>query len=77
MSVLPGHEDLKPKTILGFDSMGYALVQHGADVKRYQMFVGPGGTLSAVPYNEPFPELPDQLQPVKIKPLRHRGVDQM
>jgi hypothetical protein len=36
MSVMRGHEDLQPKTIVGFD-MGYALVQCGGQVKRYMM----------------------------------------
>jgi hypothetical protein len=77
MSVLPGHEDLKPKTIVGFDNMGFALVQHGADIRRYKLFIGPGGALGARPAAEEDKGLPDQLIPVKNQPLRHHGVDQM
>lgn len=63
MRILPGHEDLQPKVILGFDDMGFALVQHGDGIKRYKMFVGPGGKLHATPHAEPSQgKLPDQLQ---------------
>lgn len=48
MSVLRGHEDLKPKAIVGFD-MGYALVQCGSGVERYRMEVMPGGNLHLEP----------------------------
>ena len=80
MNILPGHEDLKPKVILGFDEMGYALVQHGDGIKRYKMFVGPGGRLHAEPFVEDENErkLPDQLQ--KLQPERARAIrtyDQM
>lgn len=51
MSVLRGHEDLQPKTVVGFD-MGYALVQCGGEVKRYRMSIGPGGAF----HGEPVPE---------------------
>lgn len=55
MSVLRGHEDLKPKAIVGFD-MGYALVQCGTDIRRYRLAIGPGGSLTAQPENaEPVP----------------------
>jgi hypothetical protein len=75
MSVLPGHEDLQLKSVLGFDSMGFALVQHGADIKRYKLFVGPGGALCARPYVED-KTLPDQLQPEAVA-VRHRNIDQL
>ena len=42
MSILRGHEDLKPKAIVGFD-MGYALVQCDEEVKRYRLCVRLGG----------------------------------
>lgn len=75
MSVLPGHEDLRAKAILGFDDMGFALVQHGDDIKRYKMFVGPGGRLHAEPYVEDErSRLPDQLQ--KLPTSRLRNYDQ-
>ena len=73
MSVLPGHEDLRPKAILGFDDMGFALVQQGDGIKRYKMFVGPGGRLHAEPYVEDeHSRLPDQLQkPHPVSRLRN------
>jgi hypothetical protein len=74
MSILPGHEDLKPKAILGFDSMGFALVQNGNDVSRYKLFVGPGGRLHAEPLAEGS-TLPDQLQGDSVR-LRMRNYDQ-
>lgn len=74
MSVLPGHEDLQPKVILGVDSMGFALVQCDADIKRYKLYVGPGGALMARPHEED--NTPDQLQPDSVL-VRHRGVDQI
>ena len=51
MSVLRGHEDLQPKTIVGFD-MGYALVQCGGTVKRYKLSIGPGGGIIAHPESD-------------------------
>lgn len=74
MSVLPGHEDLQPKAILGFDNMGFALVQNGDGIKRYKMFVGPGGALCAKPFVED-PTMPDQLQADSVR-LRLRNYDQ-
>lgn len=76
MSVLPGHEDLRPKAILGFDDMGFALVQQGDNIKRYKMFVGPGGRLHAEPYNDDeHSRLPDQLRETQPK-TRLRNYDQ-
>jgi hypothetical protein len=76
MSVLRGHEDLKPKAIVGFD-MGFALVQDGTDVLRYRLLVGPTGNLLAQP--EPVQEgtQVDQLTPLPPRPLRHWAVDQV
>ena len=62
MSVLPGHEDLRSKAILGFDNMGFALVQCGTEVRQYRLSVGPGGALHAAPVADRVPQLPDQLQ---------------
>ena len=73
MSILPGHEDLKPKAVLGFDDMGFALVQSGVGVSRYKLFVGPGGRLHAEPFVEAPSTLPDQL---KAAPRRVRNYDQ-
>lgn len=75
MSILPGHEDLKSRAILGFDSMGFALVQHGEDVSRYKLFVGPGGKLHAEPLVEGAAKMPDQLQPDSVR-MRLRNYDQ-
>lgn len=76
MQILPGHEDLKPKVILGFDDMGFALVQHGDGIKRYKMFVGPGGKLHAAPHVESHQgKLPDQLQE-QMPARRVRNYDQ-
>lgn len=74
MNILPGHEDLRPKAILGFDDMGFALVHQGDDsIKRYKLFVGPGGRLHAEPINEQeHSRLPDQLQkPQSVSRLRN------
>jgi hypothetical protein len=49
--ILRGHEDLKPKAIVGFE-MGYALVQCGTEVKRYRLCVSAGGQLTALPEAE-------------------------
>jgi hypothetical protein len=51
MSVIRGHEDLKPKAIVGFD-MGFALVQCGTDIRRYRLTVGPLGGVAAEPVQE-------------------------
>jgi len=68
MTVLPGHEDLKPKEILGFDNMGFALVRHDESVRRYKLLIGPGGAVAARPFVEDT-ELPDQLRQQE-RPLR-------
>jgi hypothetical protein len=60
MSILRGHEDLKPKSIVGFD-MGYALVQCGEGVKRYRLTVGPMGGLAALPVEDESESSIDQL----------------
>ena len=48
MSIIRGHEDLKPKAIVGFD-MGFALVQCGGEVRRYRLDVTASGGLTATP----------------------------
>lgn len=60
MNILSGHEDLKPKAIVGFD-MGYALVQCGGEVRRYRLSVGPGGGLTASPEKEDSAASIDQI----------------
>lgn len=75
--ILPGHEDLTAKAIVGFD-MGFALVQCGDVVKRYRMTISPGGGMHAEPAEEVSPKMPDQLQPEsELRVLRHVGVDQI
>ena len=76
MQILPGFEDLKPKEILGFDDMGFALVQSGESIKRYKMLIGPGGQLVARPYVEAPHPLPDQIPETRRLP-RQRSYDQM
>ena len=73
MSILRGHEDLKPKAIVGFD-MGYALVQCGSAVKRYRLAVGPGGNLTAVPEPESAPI--DQIGS-ETRARRFHDIDQL
>ena len=65
MSILRGHEDLKPKAIVGFD-MGFALVQCGEQVERYRMEVMPGGNLRVEP-------APKQHTPVDQIGSEHRA----
>ena len=50
MNVIPGHEDMKPKKIVGINVDGTALIDGGdAGILKYQMFVSPGGSISAKP----------------------------
>lgn len=75
MSVLRGHEDLRPKAIVGFD-MGFALVDCGdKGVKHYRLTVGAAGNLHAEPVEQDS-GLPDQLGP-ELRARRTRTVDQM
>ena len=72
MSILRGHEDLKPKAIVGFD-MGYALVQCGEGIMRYRLGVGPGGALLAEPAGlEPVNDGVDQISTLPEPDLRAR-----
>jgi hypothetical protein len=74
MSVLRGHEDLKPKAIVGFD-MGFALVQCGTSVQRYRLMVGPGGNLMARPEEEERNSV-DQIGS-EHRARRFHGIDQL
>jgi hypothetical protein len=79
MSILRGHEDLQPKTVVGFE-MGYALVQCAGEVKRYKLMIGPGGTLMGEPEpdTDEFPAV-DQVGNGKVHDQRARrwgGIDQ-
>jgi len=76
MSILRGHEDLRPKAIVGFD-MGFALVDCGEQgVKHYRLTVGAAGNLHAEPVEDKQHSLPDQLAP-ELRARRTRTVDQM
>jgi hypothetical protein len=75
MSVLRGHEDLKPKAIVGFD-MGFALVQCEDGVKPYRLTIGPTGNLHAEPVNEESQGV-DQIGITDRRARRHVGVDQL
>jgi hypothetical protein len=79
MSVLRGHEDLQPKTIVGFD-MGYALVQCAGEIKRYKLGIGPQGGVTAMPEvdTEAFDAI-DQIdaeQAVERSARRRHDIDQ-
>lgn len=81
MSLLPGHEDMKPKEIFGFNGDGHALVDYGDDgLKPYKLFVSPGGSVTAKPANPPKEEQGvDQIGGNRERPSlarRLRGVDQ-
>lgn len=76
MSIVRGHEDLKPKAVVGFE-MGYALVQDGENIVRYRLAIGPHGSLLGQPVAPENPQVPDQLAMVTASVLRHRGVDQL
>jgi len=53
MNRLPGHEDLKPREVVGVDSSGKLLVDYGeAGIKRFRLFVAPNGGLKAAPFTE-------------------------
>ena len=53
MSTMPGHEDLKPREVLGIDNKGLLLLDFGEEgVRRYKLYVGPSGGLLARPHVE-------------------------
>ena len=75
MSTLRGHEDLRPKAIIGFD-MGYALVQCGDGVKRYRLAIGPSGHLTAQPVPDSVVPI-DQIGSTETRaPRRFHDIDQ-
>jgi len=75
MSVLRGHEDLRPKAIVGFD-MGFALVDCGDVVKRYRLAVGAAGNIMAAPVEDQ-PTTPDQIpDSSSVRARHHLTVDQ-
>lgn len=63
MTILPGHEDLKPKDILGFTGDGHAIVLVGDQEMKYKMSVLPGGGAHFAPAGPVIPPiLPMQIQ---------------
>jgi len=75
MTVLRGHEDLRPKAIVGFD-MGFALVDCGDTVRRYRLVVGHNGSIMASPVEDQ-PTTPDQISDgPSVRARRHATVDQ-
>ena len=80
MSILRGHEDLRPKAIVGFD-MGYALVQCGEGLKRYRLTVGPMGAMAAEPVEDEPVQSVDQLGTLMepepdLRARRYADIDQ-
>lgn len=77
MNVIPGHEDMKPKKIVGINVDGTALIDGGdAGILKYQMFVSPGGSISAKPIEKA--KIDQQTQ--RERPTladRMRGIDQL
>ncbi len=73
MTLLPGHEDLKPRKVANL----VLFVEEGDKIKRYQVFIGPGGGLSAAPFKQEDAPI-DQLTPREKTPVAHRwaGTDQ-
>jgi len=65
VSVLPGHEDLKPREILNMT----AVVKMGDGTMEYKLFVGSGGIVMAEPIQQP---LVDQIAPSVRTPVAHR-----
>lgn len=61
VTILPGHEDLKPKEIVGFTGDGHAIVMVGDTEMKYKMSVLPGGGAHFKPSG---PVVPD-IQEVK------------
>ena len=71
MSVLPGHEDLRPKQVANLT----LFAEDGNDLRRYRVCIRPDGSLLAVPEAE---TIVDQLNSPQKTPLSQRwnGTDQ-
>lgn len=78
--VLPGHEDLKSRNVIGIDGSGRLLVDYGEQgVRRFTLRLAANGALSASPYTEPNHDGPDQIGPPPESPTlakRLAAVDQ-
>lgn len=78
--ILPGHENLQPRDVVGIDGSGRLLVDYGDEgVRRYALKLNASGGLSAVPFTEPSGEGPDQIGPPRKSPSlaeRLKGIDQ-
>jgi hypothetical protein len=70
--ILVGHEDLRPRKIVGFTTDGCALLLDGDKVARYELFVNAQGKIHAEPEKKDnvADNLPDQLKP---EPARLSG----
>jgi len=85
MSVMAGMEDLKPSKVVGWvPDTGHLLVltkndNTGSDIKEYEMYVSPNGTLKA---KEVVPDLTHDQTPLTEEEQqermarRWRGIDQ-
>lgn len=61
---LPGHDDLKPREVVGVDGSGKLLVDYGeAGIRRFRLFVTANSKLTV----QPFEEAKDP----------HHGIDQL
>lgn len=78
--ILPGHENLQPRDVIGIDGNGKLMVDYGNEgIRRFALKLGASGSLQAVPYSEPKDDGPDQVGPPRKSPTlaeRMRGVDQ-
>jgi hypothetical protein len=74
MTIMPGHEDLQPREVVGFTADGYAIVPNGEGNKRYKVFMMPGGNFVGRP--EAAPASVDQLAIANRPAMRWSGVDQ-
>lgn len=82
MKVIPGDEATPspaPREVIGIDSSGRLLVQHGEEVTRMKIVISDNGSMRAVPYSDkPAENDIDQLGTRKVVPVAARwaGVDQ-
>lgn len=78
--ILPGHEDLKSKEVIGIDGSGKLIVDYGEQgVRRFTLHIAADSRLIATPYSPPTDDGPDQVGPAPQSPTlakRLAGVDQ-
>ena len=71
MAVIAGHEDLKPVKIVSFTQDGCAMCAVGDEVKKYDLYILPGGGIQGRPHKPK--EAPiDQLVPRTPTPIAQR-----